>query len=347
MAVEFKDYYETLGVPRNASPEEIRRAFRKLAREYHPDVAKNKKQAEEKFKEINEAHEVLSDLDKRRKYDELGANWKHGAEFRPPPGWQQQTRRPRSSGAGGQEFDFQFGGTGFSDFFEQFFGTMAGGRAGFGSRPAWSEDLEDRSRGRDTEADLMVTLEEVARGAVRPITVQRPVACDRCDGTGRTRRQVCSACHGSRQIVRTESYQVKLPPGVREGQRLRLAGRGEEGSGKGQAGDLYLRVRLAKHPDFRVENDNLYHDLSLAPWEAVLGATVSVPTLTGKVQIRIPPGTQSGQQLRLRGHGLPRHNGGHDDLYVVTHVQVPGRVSPAERTLWEKLARDSTFRPRD
>jgi curved DNA-binding protein len=347
MAVDFKDYYEILGVPRNASAEEIRRAFRKLAREYHPDVARDKRQAEEKFKEINEAHEVLSDPDKRRQYDELGMTWGRGAEFRPPPGWQQQARRTRFGRADGPTFEFRFSGTGFSDFFEQFFGSMAGARGRSGEHASWREDFAGSSRGRDTEADLMVTLEEVARGAVRPVTVQRSTTCNECEGTGRSRRQLCPVCGGAGRIVKTERYQVKIPPGVREGQRLRLAGRGEEGTANGRAGDLYLRVRLAKHPDFRFENDRLYHDLNLAPWEAVLGATVSVPTLAGHVQIRIPPGTQTGHQLRLRERGLPRHGARPDDLYVVVHVQVPERLGPAERALWEKLAQDSTFRPRD
>ncbi|MEW6302412.1 MAG: DnaJ C-terminal domain-containing protein [Verrucomicrobiota bacterium] len=343
MAVEFKDYYETLGVPRNASDEDIRKAFRKLARQYHPDVAKDKKLAEEKFKEINEANEVLSDPEKRRKYDQLGANWKQGAQFHPPPGWEKRTRR-RANGVDGEEF--QFGGTGFSDFFEQFFGST-GGRGGGFTR---FEDLGEETfsaRGRDTEADIMVTLDEVLHGAVRPITLRKQAPCRACGGTGVSGRRACPDCRGEGHTIETHKYQVKIPAGVKEGQRLRLAGQGEQGYGQGPAGDLYLRVRLARHPDFRVDDSCLVYDLELAPWEAVLGTTVSVPTLEGRVQIRIPAGTQSGHKLRVRGHGLPRHGESRGDLHVIVHVRVPEHLTDAERALWEKLAKESRFSPRD
>ncbi len=348
MAVEFKDYYAVLGVPRGANQEEIHKAFRKLARKYHPDVAKDKKHAEEKFKEINEAHEVLSDPEKRRRYDELGANWRHGAEFRPPPGWREQTWRSGSFPGGGSEaFEFQFGGTGFSDFFEQLFGARgAGPRSPRRRASAFAEEELD-PRGRDTEGDLLVTLAEVLHGAVRPITVRQSGACESCRGSGMRGRRECAACGGSGQAVTTRQYQVKIPAGVRAGQRLRLAGKGEQGVGGGPAGDLSLRVRLAKHPDFRLEEDELFYDLELAPWEAVLGTTVSVPTLDGQVQIKIPPGTQTGQRLRVRGRGLPGSNGARGDLYVVTVVRVPEKISESERSLWEKLAGESRFRPRE
>lgn len=315
MPVQYKDYYETLGVPRTASDTEIKKAFRKLAREYHPDVAKDKKRAEEKFKEINEAYEVLSDPDKRKKYDELGPNWKSGAEFRPPPGWGGfpggQGRRPGGAPPGAEEFEF--GGTGFSDFFEQLFG---GRRGGFSSYRGFEEE-ETAARGRDVEGDIMVTLEEAEHGAVRSVSVR----------------------HGSK----TETHQVKIPAGVTEGQRLRIAGRGEHGSGGGQAGDLYLRVRLAKHPDFEVDGHNLIYEAELAPWEAVLGAEISVPTLHGRVHIRIPAGTQSGQKLRVRGRGL----GSQGDLLVVTNIAVPSHVSDGEKKLWEQLKEQSRFNPRN
>jgi len=325
MPVQYKDYYEILGVPRGASDMEIKKAFRKLAREHHPDVARDKKRAEEKFKEINEAYEVLSDPAKRKKYDELGVDWKSGAEFRPPPGWESfaggQTFRGR--GGGGQEFEFHFGGTGFSDFFEQLFGSRMRG-AGFGTRGGFAEEEEIAERGRDIEGDIMVTLEEAMRGSVRSVSVRRPV--------GRS--------------AKTETYQVRIPPGVNEGQKLRVAGRGEAGSSGGEAGDLYLRVRLAKHPDFEVEGRNLIYEAELAPWEAVLGAEISVPTLEGRVNIKIPAGTQSGQKLRVRGRGLPARGGTRGDLMVVTQVAVPARISDAERKLWEQLARESRFNPR-
>ena len=318
MPVEFKDYYKILGVERNASGDDIRKAFRKLARQFHPDVAKDKKRAEEKFKEINEAYEVLGDPAKRKKYDELGANWKSGADFRPPPDWGQFAGRQNSRGRGpaGVDFETHFGGTGFSDFFEQLFGSrMRGGTGGFGATD--SSDGEFVGRGRDVEGDIMVTLEEAARGSIRPVSVQ----------------------HGSR----TETHQVKIPAGVAEGQRLRITGRGEHGSGGGAAGDLYLRVRLAKHPDFEVEDHHLIYEAELAPWEAALGAEISVPTLAGRVNIRIPAGTQNGQKLRVRGRGLPPSG----DLLVIAKIVVPSKLSEAEKKLWEQLRRESTFNPRD
>jgi curved DNA-binding protein len=319
MPVQYKDYYETLGVPRTASADEMKKSFRKLARQYHPDVARDKKKAEEKFKEINEAYEVLSDPAKRKKYDELGANWKSGADFRPPSGWEHFSGGQNSRGreAGGVDFETHFGGTGFSDFFEQVFGSrMRGDAGGFGRSPNFAgEDFAER--GRDVEGDIMVTLEEAARGSIRSVSVR----------------------HGSR----TETHQVKIPAGVTEGQRLRIAGRGEHGSGGGVAGDLYLRVRLAKHPDFEVEAHHLIHEAELAPWEAVLGAEISVPTLTGRVNIKIPAGTQSGQKLRVRGRGLPPSG----DLLVVTKIVVPAKIPDAEKKLWEQLKRESKFNPRD
>lgn len=319
MPVQFKDYYETLGVARTASADEIKKSFRKLARQYHPDVAKDKKRAEEKFKEINEAYEVLSDPEKRKKYDELGANWKSGADFRPPPGWdgfgRQQTGGRRGAGQGAEGAEFEFGGTGFSDFFEQFFGGNAGRRGGFPGFRNY-EDEAVAERGRDVEGDIMVTLEEAARGSIRTVSV--------------------------RHQSKTESHQVKIPAGVTEGQRLRISGRGEHGSGGGQSGDLYLRVRLAKHPDFEVDGHNLIHEEEIAAWEAVLGAEISVPTLSGHVHIKIPAGTQSGQKLRVRGKGL----GPNGDLFVVTRICVPAKVSDEEKKLWEQLRRDSQFNPR-
>jgi curved DNA-binding protein len=309
MSVQYKDYYQSLGVARTASADEIKKAFRKLAREFHPDVAKDKKKAEEKFKEINEAYEVLSDADKRKKYDELGANWKSGAEFRPPPG--------AGGFGGGQPFrggqgarGFEFEGTGFSDFFEQLFGSRMRGANGFG-RPSnfSSEDLVEPSR--DIEGDIMVTLEEAKRGSVRTVTV--------------------------RHENRTDSHQVKIPAGITEGQKLRIAGRGEGG------GDLYLRVRLARHPDFEVDGHNLVYELELAPWEAALGAEIAVPTLEGRVGIKIPAGTASGQKLRVRGRGLGKSG----DLLVTTRIVVPAKISDAQKKLWEQLARESKFNPRD
>jgi curved DNA-binding protein len=336
MPVEFKDYYKTLGVERTASHDDIRKAFRKLARLYHPDVAKDKKRSEEKFKEINEAYEVLGDAEKRKKYDELGADWKHGMH-REAPGGQPGGPHSYTWHGGTDSENFQFGGTGFSDFFEQFFGGGAGRHGGFS--PSGTE------KGQDVEGVLMVTLEEAMRGAVRPVSVRRNTVCPTCHGAGITGRQACPACGGSGQTAVTQNYKVKIPAGVRDGQRLRVSGQGEPGVGGGPPGDLYLRVRLASHPDFRVVGSDLYYDLDLAPWEAAVGAKVSVPTLTEPVNIKIPPGTQTGQRLRVRERGLGRENE-KGDLYVVPRIQMPPNITDREKELWEQLARASTFDPR-
>jgi len=314
MAVQFRDYYETLGVSKTASEEEIRSAFRKLARKYHPDVAKDKKTAEEKFKQINEAYEVLSDPEKRKKYDQLGANWNQPGGFQPPPGWGGQQPGGgfyRYGGEDGGGVEFEFGGTGFSDFFEAFFGGGRGRSAfggGFGRRATGTE------RGSDVEADIMVTLEEALSGSKRAVSLRRS---------------------GSNK---TETYQVKIPRGVHEGQRIRLAGQGEAGAGGGKSGDLFLRVRLARHPDFTVEGSDLIHEIKIQPWQAVLGAELEVPTLEGKARMKVPPGTQGGQRFRLRGRGLPSATGARGDLYVVTQIQVPKKIAERERKIWTQLA---------
>ncbi len=346
MAVEFKDYYKTLGVGRTATEDEIRKAFRKLARVYHPDVAKDKAQAENKFKEINEAYEVLSDKDKRKKYDSLGADWKGG--YAPPPGSGGQSYRANSwrSGAPGQSAeDFEFGGTGFSDFFEQFFGGNRSGSSG--RRGSVFEDGEAPQRGQDMEADIMVTLAEAMTGSVRPISLRRNGKCERCGGSGRMQNRPCPTCGGVGQIARTEKYQVKIPAGVREGQKLRLAGQGEGGSGNAPRGDLYLRVKFAANADFRVEGGNIIYDLDLAPWEAALGTSVEIPTLQSPVNIKIPSGTQSGHKLRVKGRGLPSREGANGDLIVVARIAMPKELSAKEKELWEKLAKESEFNPRE
>ena len=311
MAVQFRDYYETLGVSKTASEDEIRSAFRKLARKYHPDVAKDKKTAEEKFKQINEAYEVLSDPEKRRKYDQLGENWNQPGGFQPPPQWgggQPGGFRWGSGENGGVEFEF--GGTGFSDFFEAFFGGGRGRSAfgGFGQRGTMAE------RGSDVEADIMVTLEEALHGSTRQVSLRRA---------------------GSKK---TETYQVKIPRGVREGQRIRLAGQGEAGERGGKSGDLFLRVRLARHPDFSVEGSDLVHEVKIAPWQATLGDQLIVPTLEGSARLKLPSGTQGGQRFRLRGRGLPGVSGQRGDLYVVVQISVPKKLSEREREIWEQLA---------
>jgi curved DNA-binding protein len=322
MAVKFKDYYDTLGVARTATPDDIKQAFRKLARIHHPDVAKNKVTGEAKFKEINEAYEVLGDPEKRKRYDELGPNWQDPAAEN-NGGHSRRTGPRQRPGA-----DFEFGGTGYSDFFESFFGGSRDGYGSFGGSEGAGADEGAGfvQAGRDVEADLMVTLDEALKGSRRAVTLRRPGL----DGGDE----------------RTDTYQVRIPAGVREGQRIRLAAQGGAGYGGGRAGDLYLRVRLARHPDFNVKGADLYLDLDLAPWEAVLGVKAMIPTLDGTTSLRVPPGTAAGSQLRLKGLGLPREDGTRGDLYAVARIQVPATVSAGERPLWEKLASDSTFKPR-
>ena len=319
MPVQFRDYYETLGVAKTASADEIKSAFRKLARKFHPDMAKAKEKpaAEEKFKQINEAYEVLSDPEKRAKYDQLGADWNQPGGFQPPPDWGRGGTPGgggfrRYSGGNGGGVEFEFGGTGFSDFFEAFFGGGRGESAfggGSGRRQATAE------RGQDVEADIMVTLEEALQGSTRQISLRRSDA------------------------EKVETYQVKIPRGVHEGQRIRLAGQGEAGAGGGKKGDLFLRVRLARHPDFSVEGNDLVHEAGLEPWQVALGADVEVPTLEGFRRLKIPAGTQGGQRFRLRGRGLPNAAGGRGDLYVVAQVRIPKKLSEPERALWEQLAK--------
>jgi curved DNA-binding protein len=327
MAVEFKDYYRVLGVPRTATDEEIKKAFRALARKYHPDVAKDKKTAEEKFKEVNEANEVLSNPASREKYDQLGADWKAGAESRPPPGngGGRTTGRPGRS----PEDEFQFEGTGFSDFFEQFFGGRAGrsrGGSPFDQYATGSGEPEAALRGQDIRGDILITLEEVLTGAMRDISVRRT-----------------NARTGQEEL---ETYHVRIPVGVRAGQSIRVPGKGGEGLGGGGAGDIYLRVRYAQHLDWQVRGSDLVSSLDLAPWEAVLGATVPVPTVEGRVSLKIPAGTRQGQQLRVRGKGLPAGTGKRGDLYVVVSIQVPTRVGKEEERLWKQLSIESAFNPR-
>jgi curved DNA-binding protein len=312
MPAQFKDYYAILGVSRDASAADIKKAFRKLARKHHPDVATDKKAAEEKFKEINEANEVLGDPEKRKKYDHLGADWDS-----PQRGY----GGPRGTAySDGQEYNF--GGTGFSDFFEQFFsGASRQGSASSNRAPG-------RMQGNDVEGDILVTLEEVMNGDVRPISLQ-----------------ITNSRTGK---VETHSFQVRIPLGVTSGKRIRIPGQGEPGTGGAPAGDLYLRVRHAAHPDFHSEGSDLFYDLDLAPWEAVLGAELTVPTLDGPIKLRIPPGSENGHQLRVRGRGLPKgKTGERGDFHATITVVLPTKLSSEERGLWEKLRDTSKFNPRN
>ncbi|EPR34798.1 heat shock protein DnaJ domain protein [Alkalidesulfovibrio alkalitolerans DSM 16529] len=336
MSVKYKDYYDILGVKRSATQEEISKAFKKLARKHHPDLNPDDKQAEERFKEANEAYEVLKDPEKRKLYDSLGPNWQQGQDFRPPPGYENAHFQFRGGGPGGAGadfsdfFEFLFGGAarggrsaGGHAGFEDIFGQM-GGRAGGGT---YSGGPRSR-RGSDVEAVLDLTLEEAYKGGKKSVSLQVQEAGP--DGM-------------PRMAVKTLS--ISIPPGVRQGQRIRLAGQGNPGLG-GPAGDLYLKVNLLPHHLFAVEDVNLVLDLPLAPWEAALGATVRVPTLDGAVEMRIPAGAGSGQKLRLRGKGLSGP-AGRGDLFVRVMVKAPKAETDEEKELWERLRGLSGFNPRN
>ena len=290
MAVKFRDYYEVLGVPRTANPDDIKRAYRQLARKHHPDLqpAAERSRAAERFKEINEAYEVLSDPDKRGKYDALGANWKSGMDFTPSGREAGHSRVAEWDDLGD-----------VSDFFASLFGRGAGRTTGRGVRVAMP--------GSDIEAEMPVGLDEILNGARRRITLN-----------GR-------------------SLEVDIPRGARDGTVLRLAGQGEPGVNGGPSGDVYLRLRLVPHPRYRVAGDDLEMDLPLWPWQAVLGAEVRLDTPDGTVTLSVPPGTQTGRRLRLRGRGLPRPEGSRGDLYAIAKIVVPDRPSPAEREAYETL----------
>lgn len=314
--MEFKDYYEIMGVKRDASQDEIKRAYRKLARKYHPDVSKEP-DAEARFKEVGEAYEVLKDPEKRAAYDQLGANWKAGQDFRPPPDWD-------------QGFEFHGGGyTGgdaasFSDFFEELFG-----RAGYsqsGARPGGAYQ-EYSARGEDAHAKVLIDLEDAWHGAQRTITLKHTELGP--DG---------------RPQIKERTLNVKIPKGVKEGQHLRLAGQGSPGIGKGKAGDLYLEIAFKPHPLYRVEGKDVYLDLPVAPWEAALGAKVKVPTPTGVVDLSIPAQSKGGQKLRLKGKGIPGKPAG--DFYVVLQIALPPADTEAAKAAYKAFAEAVPFNPR-
>jgi curved DNA-binding protein len=325
--VEYKDYYKTLGIERTASQQDVQRAYRKLARKLHPDISKEPG-SEDRFKEITEAYEVLKDSDKRKKYDQFGQAWKQSdrAGGQPPPGWEQVIFGAGGPGGGRVEYDFGgFGGQGgpggFSDFFEMLFGQRAAADAGGGARAGgYRADWE--RRGSDQEARIQLTLEEAAAGDERSITLTDPQ-------------------NGSQQTMR-----VKIPRGIRPGQKIRLAAKGAAGSGGGPPGDLYLTVDVLPHPRFRLEGTDLHTTLPITPWEAALGGTAQLETLEGPVTVRIPPGSPSGRKIRLRGYGFPQAKGGKGDLFAELDVVVPSTLTDRERELFEELARASSFNPR-
>ena len=326
MTVQFKDYYNILGVARDASGAEIKKAYRNLARKYHPDVNKDP-EAENKFKDISEAYEVLKDREKRAHYDTLGSRWKQGQDFTPPPEWENVHFEFHGPGAE-RNFTFEDFGGGFSDFFEALF--RGSGRSARGKPPGFGQHRTMSVRGADHEAEITISLDEAYHGAKKGITLKVAEMDDR------------GVVHH-----RTKRYDVRIPPGTTDGSAIRLGGQGGKGLDGGSAGDLLLRIRIAPHPQLKINGYNLEVDLPVTPWEAALGASVEVPTVEGRASIRLAAGTQSGQRLRLQGKGLPkRHGSGKGDLIARIEIVVPSSLSTQERALFEQLGKVSMFRPR-
>jgi curved DNA-binding protein len=317
--MEYKDYYKILGVERTATQDEIKRAYRKMARAYHPDVSKEAG-AEAKFKDAGEAYEVLKDPEKRAAYDELGANWQQGQEFRPPPNW---------------DAGFEFSGGGytsadasqFSDFFEQMFGGMRGPGAGGAGAGAGFAHRAFHAQGQDHHAKIEIDLRDAYAGAKRAITLRMPEV----DGQGHV-------------TVKDHTLAVTIPKGIREGQHIRLAGQGGPGIGKGPPGDLYLEVRFAPDPVYRVEGKDVYLDLPIAPWEAALGASVKAPTPEGPVMLKIPPESTKGRTMRLKGRGLPGTPPG--DLHAVLKIVLPPADTDKAKEVYQQMERALPFDPR-
>lgn len=311
--MEYRDYYKIMGVDRKATQDEIKRSYRKLARKYHPDVS-SEKDAEERFKELGEAYAVLKDPESRAAYDELGSNWKAGKDFQPPPDW----------GAG-----FEFSGSGFdggadgrySDFFESLFGQQARSHGGR------SNSRQFRSRGEDHHAKVLVDLEDAYRGATRAISLRVPVL----DESGHV-------------TTRNRNLNVKVPKGIRPGQRIRLSGQGSPGYGGGEPGDLFLEVAFKQHPRYRVDDRDVLMTVPVTPWEAALGATIKVPTPSGMVDLKIPAGSTQGRKLRLKARGIPGEPPG--DLIVELTIAIPPATSDDEKAAYKKMQQVFDFNPR-
>ena len=316
--MEFKDYYKIMGVERSATQDEIKRAHRKLARKYHPDVSKEAN-AEERFKEVGEAHDVLKDPEKRAAYDRLGADWKSGQDFQPPPDWKSGFE---TSGSG---FDGQGAGD-HSDFFESLFRQARASQSAGGGSSARGQGFH--ARGQDSHAQIQITLEEAYHGGSRKVTLQMPSV----DAQGHV-------------VLREHPIEFTIPRGVRAGQRIRLAGQGGPGMGQGQTGDLYLEVAFQPHKHYRVDKHDVYLNLPVAPWEAALGATIEAPTPSGAVSLTVPAGSGEGRKLRLKGRGIPAKTPG--DFYFVLKIALPPASTDTAKALYESMAKEfQSFNPR-
>jgi DnaJ-class molecular chaperone len=352
--MQYKDYYNILGVKRDATQKEIKSAYRKLARKYHPDLNPGDKQAEAKFKEINEAYEVLSDPDKRKKYDAFGADWERYQQTAGGPGGFDFSKYAQEWGGftgfttpgGGRrrvatDFgDVEFGGGDFSDFFEMLFG-----RGTRSTRTAYYTGGRTRTiprQGEDYEQDVEVTLEEAFNGTQRILQLEVPEACPTCGGSGMVGTTVCSTCDGVGTVNRTKRLEVKIPPGVHTGSRIRIAGEGGPGIAGGARGDLYLRVKVLPHERFERKGSDLYTTVRVPLYTAILGGEVQVPTLRGtRLALKIPPLTQNGRTFRLAGQGMPalKDPGKRGDLYVKVEVELPTDLTEEEKQLYERLRR--------
>jgi len=315
--MEFKDYYDTIGVTRDATPEDIKRAYRKLARKYHPDVSKEKN-AEARFKEVSEAYEVLNDPEKRAAYDQLGANWQAGQDFRPPPGWETRHEAPGPGFEEAGSFDH-------SDFFDALFRGMGGGMGG--ARTGAGQASFDM-HGQDQHARIQIDIEDSYRGATRTLQLRVPAM----DSAGTPRMQ-------------DRSIEFLIPKGIRAGQHIRLAGQGAPGIGQGSPGDLYLDVSFLPHRLYRADGADVYMDLPVAPWEAALGAEVEAPTPMGRLELRVPAASATGRKLRVKGRGLPGKTPG--DFYFVLQITLPtGDTEAARQAYADMAAAFKTFNPR-
>lgn len=315
--MDFKDYYEILGVKKDASQAEIKRAYKKLARKYHPDVSKEEN-AEDRFKELGEAYEALKDPEKRAAYDQLGTNWKAGQDFNPPPDWDAGFEFSGGGFTGGNDADY-------SDFFESLFGhgfSSAQQKGQYGHRQGGYN-----ARGEDHHAKVAIDLEDAYQGATRSITLQTP----ELDSSGHV-------------IYKKRTLNVKIPKGVKQGQRIRLSAQGAPGIGSGPAGDLYLVIEFKPHNIYRAEGHDVYLTLPVTPWEAALGATVKVPTPSGPVDLKIAEGTPGGRKLRLKARGIPASTPG--DLYVITQITLPPADSEEAKDLYRKMKQELFYNPR-
>jgi DnaJ-class molecular chaperone len=337
MATTPRDYYHILGVPRTASSDDIKKAFRRLARQYHPDLHAGAKKAEmeKKFKELNEAQEVLTDPDKRKKYDQYGADWEQAQAFEKA---RQQAGTQGFGGPWGYEGNYTgqggggSGGEQFSDFFENLFGNRGRSSAGM--------------PGEDIETEVQLGLREVLTGVTKRVNLREPRTCSTCQGSRTVRGRSCATCQGTGVMTEYKTIEVRIPAGVQDGTRVRVAGKGQPGINGGKRGDLYLHVIILSDPIFRRQGSDLHVTLPVYPWEAMLGADVTAPTLAEPVKVKVPPGSKADGKLRLKGKGLPSATGGHGDLFLTLQIVLPIGISEDERILYERLSKQRHPDPR-